>query len=122
MKGYEEEILRGGQALLGRSSLQAIELETVTPSVLEMLSVHGFVRTFYDPFRRVLSTEPVGMQSNSALFIKNVSCRIGQSPKVRVLDFLIEGRGRGACSKRPVVQIKGAKRGLESFAGQPPAE
>src|SRR5262249_31935505 len=73
VEGYEEEILRGGQALLGKGSLQAIELETVTPHVLEMLSLHGFVRRFYDPFTRFLSTEPVCMQSCNALFIKNVS-------------------------------------------------
>jgi FkbM family methyltransferase len=92
VEGYEEDILRGGQAFLGKRSLQAIELETITPGVLEMLSLHGFVRRFYDPFTRFLSTEPVGMQSCNALFIKNVSfvnSRIGQSPKVRVLDFLI---------------------------------
>ena len=92
VEGYEEEVLRGGQALLGKGSLQAIELETVTPHVLEMLSLHGFVRTFYDPFTRFLSTEPVCMQSCNALFIKNVSLvksRVGQSPKVRVLDVLI---------------------------------
>ena len=92
VEGYEEEILRGGQALLGKGSLQAIELETVTPHVLEMLSLHGFVRTFYDPFTRFLSTEPVCMQSCNALFVKNVSfvnSRIGQAPKVRVLDLLI---------------------------------
>ena len=92
VEGYEEEILRGGQALLGKGSLQAIELETVTPDVLEMLSLHGFVRMFYDPFTRFLSTEPVCMQSCNALFVKNVSfvnSRVGQSPKVRVLDFLI---------------------------------
>jgi hypothetical protein len=92
VEGYEEEILRGGQALLGKGSLQAIELETVTPDVLEMLSLHGFVRTFYNPFTRFLSTEPVCMQSCNALFVKNVSfvnSRIGQAPKVRVLDFSI---------------------------------
>ena len=92
VEGYEEEVLRGGQALLGKGSLQAIELETVTPHVLEMLSLHGFVRVYYEPFARLLSTEPIGMQSCNALFVKNLSfvnSRIGQSPKVRVLDFVI---------------------------------
>ena len=37
VEGYEEEILRGGKALLGKGSLQAIELETVTAPVVEML-------------------------------------------------------------------------------------
>jgi FkbM family methyltransferase len=92
VEGYEEEIFRGGQALLGMGSLQAIEVETVTPHVLEVLLLHGFVRAFYDPFTRFLSPEPVDIQSSNALFIKNVSFvnnRIGQSPKVPVLDFLI---------------------------------
>jgi FkbM family methyltransferase len=92
VEGYEEEVLRGGQTLLGKETLQAIELETVTPDVLEMLSLHGFVRMFYDPFTRFLSTEPVCMQSCNALFIKNVSfvnSRVSQSPKVRVLNFSI---------------------------------
>ena len=92
VEGYEEEVLRGGQAFLGRSSLQAIQLETVTPHAMKMLSLHGFARAFYDQFRRFLSTEAVDIQSCNALFVKNVSfvnSRIGQSPKVRVLDFLI---------------------------------
>jgi FkbM family methyltransferase len=92
VEGYEEEILRGGEALLRKGSLQAIQLETVTPHVLEMLSLHGFVRMFYDPFVRILSTEPVDMEWSNALFVKNLSfvnSRVRQSPKVRVLDFLI---------------------------------
>jgi FkbM family methyltransferase len=92
VEGYEEEILRGGKALLGKGSLQAIELETVTAPVVEMLSLHGFVRAFYEPFARYLSKEPIGGQSCNALYVKNLSfvtSRINQSPKVRVLDFVI---------------------------------
>lgn len=92
VEGYEEEVLRGGLTLLANESFAAIELETVTPASEEILSNHHFQRAFYDPFRRLLSTAPVGHPSSNALFIKDfgfVDKRIQFSPKVRVLDSLI---------------------------------
>jgi methyltransferase FkbM-like protein len=92
VEGYEEEVLRGGRALLVSESFQVIQLETVTPATQDILSEHQFQRAFYDPFRRLLSTEPVGYPPSNALFIKDfgfVNGRIKSSPKVRVLDSLI---------------------------------
>ena len=92
VEGYEEEVLRGGQALLAETSFRAIELETVTPGAQGILSNLRFKRAFYDPFTRRLSTEPVGLPSSNALFIKDfsfVADRIESSPKVQVLDSVI---------------------------------
>jgi FkbM family methyltransferase len=92
VEGYEEEVLRGGRALLASDSFQAIELETVTSVARDILSQHRFERAFYDPYRRLLSTEPLGHPSSNASFIKDfgfVNARIKSSPKVRVLDSLI---------------------------------
>jgi FkbM family methyltransferase len=92
VEGYEGEVLRGGRALLAKGSLQAIELETATPGIQEMLSEYHFVRAYYDPFKRMLSPDPVGLQASNALFIKDfafVNDRINSSSRVRVLDVLL---------------------------------
>jgi FkbM family methyltransferase len=92
VEGYEGEVLRGGQAFLAKASLQAIELETATPGIHEMLSEYQFVRAFYNPFKRMLSTDPVGLQASNALFVKDfafVNDRINASSRIRVLDVLL---------------------------------
>src|SRR5262249_16392034 len=92
VEGYEEEVLRGGQALLAKDSLQAIEVETATPGIQEMLSEYHFLRAYYNPFNRMLSPDPVGLQASNALFVKDFSFvneRISGSPRIRVLDVLL---------------------------------
>jgi hypothetical protein len=91
-EGYEGEVLRGAQALLAKDPLQAIEVETVTPAIQEMLSEYKFVRAFYDPFKRMLATQPVGLEAFNALFVKDfsfVNGRVSGSSRIRVLDFLL---------------------------------
>ena len=92
VEGYEEEVLRGAEHFLAKQSVKAIELETVTQGIQELLSRHQFERAFYDPFRRLLSREPVRFQSSNALFVKDFSfvcSRVREAPKMRVLRFLI---------------------------------
>lgn len=92
VEGYEEEVLRGAQDFLAKKSVKAIELETVTWGVQELLSRYQFERAFYDPFRRLLSRQPVRVELSNALFVKDFSfvcSRVTQAPKIRVLDFLI---------------------------------
>ena len=92
VEGYEEEVLHGARTFLAKDSLQAIQLETVTPESQEMLSRNGFTKVFYDPFKRILSDQPVGLQPHNTLFIKDFSFingRIKTSPKLRVLDALL---------------------------------
>ena len=75
-----------------KNSLQAIEVETVTPGIQEMLSGYQFVRAFYDPFKRMLSTQPVGLEASNALFVKDFSFvneRVSGSSRIRVLDVLL---------------------------------
>jgi FkbM family methyltransferase len=89
VEGYELEVLRGGRSFLAADSLQAIQLETITTDTEDLLSEFRFARAFYDPFKRMLSTEPVGLRSFNALFVKDfnlVSTRIVASRKIRVLD------------------------------------
>jgi FkbM family methyltransferase len=92
VEGYEEEVLLGAKTLLAQDQFQAIELETVTPNIQQMLAKNSFKRVFYDPFKRVLSSGSVGTQSSNALFIKEfdfVYGRLAASPKFRVLDSFI---------------------------------
>jgi len=92
VEGYEEEVLRGAEHFLAKQSVKAIELETVTQGIQELLSRYQFERAFYDPFRRLLSRQPVSFGSSNALFVKDFSfvCgRVREAPKMRVLGFLI---------------------------------
>jgi FkbM family methyltransferase len=92
VEGHEEEVLLGGQSLLAEDSFRAIELETVTSVAQDILAKNGFRRAFYDPFRRLLSMDPVGPPSSNALFIKDfdfVNSRVKLSPKIKVLEYYI---------------------------------
>ena len=55
-------MLRGAEGFLAKKSVKAIELETVTHGIQELLSRHQFERAFYDPFRRLLSRQPVDFE------------------------------------------------------------
>ena len=58
VEGYEEEVLRGAQKLIGNSCLKVISQETTTPWMLKLITDHGFERAFYDPFTRGLQRTP----------------------------------------------------------------
>ena len=92
VEGYEEEVLRGAQTVLESESLQAIELESVTRNSQTMLWKHQFAQVFYDPFKRVLSREPIRLRGSNALFVRDFSLvndRIKCSPPIRVLNNLL---------------------------------
>jgi FkbM family methyltransferase len=58
VEGYEEEVLRGAAQILANSSLKVIEIESTTPTILDILADNGFERAFYDPFTRALQRIP----------------------------------------------------------------
>ena len=92
VEGCEEEVLLGGQALLSKDSLQVLALETVTARSGEILLKNRFARVFYDPFQRLLSTEPISITSSNALFVRDLSFvrnRLREAPKIHVLNGLI---------------------------------
>jgi FkbM family methyltransferase len=92
VEGYEEEVLRGAQVLLGKECLKVVELETVTPSINEMLLGYAFERAYYDPFSRRLERESIGASSSNFVFIKDwsfVSARLMAARKIEVLGQAI---------------------------------
>jgi FkbM family methyltransferase len=92
VEGYEENVLRGAQAVLVRDRLQAIELETVTPTIEELLLRNGFERAYYGPFSRLLARQPVGVSSSNSLYVRDfafVGRRLAAANKVQVLDHAI---------------------------------
>jgi FkbM family methyltransferase len=92
VEGYEEEVLLGAQVLISGDSIKAIEVETVTPWVEEMLLRNDFVRAYYDPFSRVLAQQPSGVSSANALFVREfefVAKRLALANKVTVLNHKI---------------------------------
>ena len=92
VEGYEEEVLLGGQALLSKELAPSTHVETVTARSGEILLKNRFARVFYDPFQRLLSTDPISITSSNALFVRDLSFvrnRLREAPKIRVLNDLI---------------------------------
>lgn len=92
IEGYEEEALRGAEDVLSNNALMVIELETVSENTEQMLKSHGFKRMYYDPYRRLIATQPFDVASSNALFVRNsnfVRIRVREAAKVRVLGHLI---------------------------------
>ena len=92
VEGYEDDVLRGAKYFLEKDSLRAVELETVTPETHELLSRCLFKRAFYDPFKRRLSSAPVGLRPFNALFVRDfgfVDSRIKASARIHVLDSVL---------------------------------
>jgi FkbM family methyltransferase len=92
VEGYEENVLLGAQAVLARDHLQAIELETVTPIIAEILHRNRFARAYYDPFSRLLSRQPIDVPSANYLYVRDfgfVGNRLAVANKIRVFDYAI---------------------------------
>ena len=92
VEGYEEEVLKGAEETLANESLVAIELETLSEFSRCVLSRHGFVRVYYDPYQRLLSEEPVRFRASNALYVRNVAFvreRVLKANTIRVLDSLV---------------------------------
>jgi FkbM family methyltransferase len=87
VEGHEEEVLRGAWNILANESFRAIQLEKVTSVSQDILSKYRFKKPFYDPFRRLLSTEPLALPSANALFIKDfgfVKVNIGSVRRAQI--------------------------------------
>jgi hypothetical protein len=93
VEGYEEEVLRGAQALLANDRLKIIDLEWPTPSIRQTLTRHNFRAAYYDPFSRQLQQEQGNtFSSNNSLFVRDwdfVSARLAAANKIEVLGHSI---------------------------------
>lgn len=90
IEGYEDDAIQGAGAVLGKTSLQAISLETVTPQTELILHKHHFRKVYYDPFSRALS--PSANYSTNSLFVRDlefVRARVTRAEKIDVLGLLI---------------------------------
>jgi FkbM family methyltransferase len=90
VEGYEEQVLLGATATLAKASLAAIEIETVTPKIEEMMRDNGFERVFYDVFARRLSAAPGDFHSCNTLFVRDRSVVEARLAAAQKID--IEGR------------------------------
>lgn len=91
VEGFESEVLRGATRTLAKSSLVAIEIETVTEEVERILDRNGFSRRYYDPFTRELRVDALDGFSNNALFVREiptVSARLQGAPKREVFGVV----------------------------------
>lgn len=91
-EGYENEILRGATATLGRPELKAIIIEDRSPFVVEALTSAGFVEQNYEPYTRRLQPESQTGQRRNALFVRDVKFvqqRLVDGAPIRVFDKLL---------------------------------
>ncbi len=99
VEGYEEEVLRGAQKLIGGPSLKVISQEGTTPWMLKLLADHGFERAFYDPFTHKLQRTPNSLAlSNGKWTLSNeffvrdwefVEARLATAKPVTILGHTI---------------------------------
>jgi FkbM family methyltransferase len=71
VEGHEEAVLRGAPKTLAHPGLLAIEAETVTDAAEAMLIANGFVRHYYDPLMRTLTTVPCALAASNRLYLRN---------------------------------------------------
>jgi FkbM family methyltransferase len=70
VEGHEPAVVAGAQKTLASPELKAVEVETVTEDIADMLAGHGFVQRHYDPFTRRLAKAAVHSANNS-LYIRD---------------------------------------------------
>ena len=93
VEGYEEEVLRGAEALLANECLKIIDIEWPTSWIREALRSHHFTSAYYEPFSRKLQREPVDtFSSSNSLFVRDwefVNSRLTTANKIKVLSHSI---------------------------------
>jgi FkbM family methyltransferase len=88
VEGAEGLVVAGGPKTLSSPLLRAIETEDANPAVVAALEAHGFIRAFYDPFTRDLTTKANHFRASNALFVKDLGhCqeRVRTAPKRMIL-------------------------------------
>lgn len=80
IEGFEEKALAGAGGILSDDRLQAVCIELFSDAVSELFRRHGFVRVYYDPRTRVLSTAPNGVFHSNALLVRGID---GVSERLR---------------------------------------
>jgi hypothetical protein len=73
--------------MLAKGTLKAIQIETTTVWIDDVLRQSGFATAYYDPFRRVLSCNPTDNPANH-LFVRDfafVAGRLANARKIKVL-------------------------------------
>jgi hypothetical protein len=87
VEGFEDEVIKGSGDLLSSSNLLAIQCESHSPSMTNVLAAHGFKEYFYDPLSRALSPKSFGYKVSNALFIRSVAqiaLRVTEAPRRKV--------------------------------------
>lgn len=94
VEGFESEVLKGAENLLGSQSLVAVETESRDLEVVRALTASGFSRALYDPFSRSLS--PMTSASNdtgaNALFVRDcaqVDSRVQGAPYRNIFGVIV---------------------------------
>ncbi|WP_077145349.1 FkbM family methyltransferase, partial [Sphingopyxis sp. KK2] len=91
VEGHEPAVIAGAQKTLASPDLKAVEVETVTQDIADMLTAHGFAQRHYDPFTRRLSQAPVHAANNS-LYVRDeafVADRIEKAAPVDVYGIAV---------------------------------
>ncbi len=88
VEGHEEAVIFGARNILAIDSLKVIEAEDCTKPMDDLLTRHGFMRMYYDPFRRALTPSPNAYKASNILFVRDldfVTARVSSAPPIEVL-------------------------------------
>jgi FkbM family methyltransferase len=88
VEGFEEQVLSGAAEVLAAPSLLAIQTELDNPAIREQFRKLGFEAMYYDPFKRLLSGEPLGYRVSNMIYIRQpqaVRDRLANAP-VRLVN------------------------------------
>jgi hypothetical protein len=86
VEGHEDDVLRGGEAILANPALRLIELETTSAYSSKLMADHKFAAVYYDPFGRRLSDEPLGYEADP-VFVRDrefVAARLASAKPVTI--------------------------------------
>lgn len=72
VEGFEDQVLLGARNILASGNLLAIQSESNSTAVKELLASFGYDQMFYDPFTRELASTPFGYHTSNALYIRDV--------------------------------------------------
>lgn len=92
LEGGEDNALLGASRIINSPALQAIAIETVGESTLTTLHNAGFLRVYYDPATREISTTPNSLKVSDAIFVRDLALcqeRVRMAQKRRVASQLL---------------------------------
>jgi FkbM family methyltransferase len=92
VEGHEEAMFAGAQKTMARTSLLAVEIETLTDNIRDMLIRLGFERVWYDPMARKIESQQGLFRASNALYVRDrakAQARVCSAPITNIMGVAI---------------------------------